>query len=627
MNYNAAHDNILAALRALASACDGAVTQDKKGFNGPDSGYGKKLASKQHLSRKQLESAFEMLGKYRKQLSEKHGIELVDSLPPRKTIATPDRSNPLSDAMNALWQDAERIVGLHPAEQLIAESVASAEAFWNEGDEILDGIFATASQASALNALWAWYHGPEEEFLLMGFAGTGKTVLLQAFLKALRDHAVPCSTVFTAPTNKATAVLAAMVSQWELGIECRTAASLLGLKPVRDYETGNEYFKPDNNPNRATVFVDLAVVDEGSMASGDQPIGDKVAPGLYGLMRSGIINGHIPGKSTWRKLLWIADSAQIPPVGQEASPVFSKVKNRAVLTDVKRYGGAILKLATDIRNNLNSPTPPEMFSVPDEGLWVLPRTTFNAQLLKAAGKGAFDDGSSRCIAWTNKRTDSVAAMLRGALYGDDAPQIVEGEQLVVGSPYAFNYQNQGRDNSEVLLKTSEEYKVRSVTPGVLRIDGIESPALGIGADDATWDVLWLEFYGDPFFVKTKDVFGDVYAIEVTRFPVLCEHERKRYNATVKQMAKTAKASKKWKPYYRLKDAFADMRSALSLTVHKAQGSTFHGYTFVDASDILRCSGKGLYYNPETDAMEPCKERLRLLYTAITRAGGSLVIGL
>ena len=639
MTSTEAHDNILAALRALAAACDGAVTQDKKGFNGLESDYGKELASKQRLSRKQLESAFELLGKYRKQLSEKHGIELVPELPPRKTIATPDRSNPLKTAMDALWDDAERVVGMHPAETLIADFVGSHPAedfiadpvgktqpFWTEGDEILDGIFATASQAKALNALWAWYHGTDEEFLLMGFAGTGKTVLYQAFLTALIKHNVRPTTVGSAPTNKATNVLAAMVEQWKLGITCKTVASLLGLRPKRDYRTGLEYFVPDPKSRRPAEFFQLLEVDEASMIGDDVTIEDsrhgrQVIPGLFKLIRSGIISGPMANMTTYSKVLWMGDPAQVPPVGQECSPVFAGVKNRAILTDVCRYGGAILELANQIRDNLNDPNPPQMVSNPDEGLWVLGKEKFDRWLVTAADRGAFEDGSSRAIAWRNDRVDEMGRLIRSQVYGPDSPAFMPGELIVVGSAYAHTYTDcDGRDTSDVVLKTSEEFYIDDAYEGTKTINGIEEPALGIGPNDATWKVWWVTFKGDPFFIETRNSFGEADMIQVDRFAVLHHGEKRRYEAAVKRFAK----ERQWAQYFRLKDAFADIRAASSITTHKSQGSTFDA-VFVDYSDIKRCKAKGKYYDYETDSLKPCHEWRRLFYTAITRPQSKLII--
>lgn len=58
------------ALRTLAGACDGAVTEDGQGFNKLDSGFGKQLAALPTLTPRQLEAARKMLRKYKRQIGE-----------------------------------------------------------------------------------------------------------------------------------------------------------------------------------------------------------------------------------------------------------------------------------------------------------------------------------------------------------------------------------------------------------------------------------------------------------------------------------------------------------------------------------------------------------------------------
>ena len=55
-------------------------------------------------------------------------------------------------------------------------------------------------QRAALTMIQAWHEGGEDPFfVLAGSAGTGKTFLMQQFLREHKGRVV-----FTAPTNKAT---------------------------------------------------------------------------------------------------------------------------------------------------------------------------------------------------------------------------------------------------------------------------------------------------------------------------------------------------------------------------------------------------------------------------------------
>jgi SNF2 family DNA or RNA helicase len=70
---------ILQALQTLSQQCDGAIKKDRMGFNSFDAGYGKYLAGKTELNPYEARTAWQMLQKYRKQLS-KLGID-YDSIP------------------------------------------------------------------------------------------------------------------------------------------------------------------------------------------------------------------------------------------------------------------------------------------------------------------------------------------------------------------------------------------------------------------------------------------------------------------------------------------------------------------------------------------------------------------
>ena len=76
-----AYEQFKRCVLAIADTCDGAIKEDGVGFNGTDAGFGKSIASRLQndgsLSVRQLEAAYKMLGKYRKQL-EAHGLTLPD---------------------------------------------------------------------------------------------------------------------------------------------------------------------------------------------------------------------------------------------------------------------------------------------------------------------------------------------------------------------------------------------------------------------------------------------------------------------------------------------------------------------------------------------------------------------
>ena len=69
---------ILNALRSLAQVCDGAAARDDIGFNGIDSDFGKALAEREKLTRRQATAALKMLKKYHNTQLPGHPVTQID---------------------------------------------------------------------------------------------------------------------------------------------------------------------------------------------------------------------------------------------------------------------------------------------------------------------------------------------------------------------------------------------------------------------------------------------------------------------------------------------------------------------------------------------------------------------
>ena len=92
---------------------------------------------------------------------------------------------------------------------------------------------------------------------MTGYAGTGKTTLLQALIARLQQQHDGRPIALTALSNKATKVLQAMAYRWGCEVDCMTCCKLLGLKPVIDKETGGQKFEPDRQFTFAEVSSTL----------------------------------------------------------------------------------------------------------------------------------------------------------------------------------------------------------------------------------------------------------------------------------------------------------------------------------------------------------------------------------
>jgi exodeoxyribonuclease-5 len=604
------------ALLHLAGLCDGAHDQDGVGFNGLDAQYGHSLAqqaAKRPLSPRQEFEACKMLRKYWRQLK-KVGIVLPKPYLNHYSLKIHDEESAtvanlskgtqyeiLRDGFGDMTCDCQaasagalcghlKYAADHwPIEsqpvpsQPLVEEPNRVEAVETQV-EMLPGIFATEGQAKALDELMAFAQDSGSVLhLLSGFAGTGKTVLLQAWLKRLRDAGDKRPVVFTAPTNKATEVLRTMVERWELGVDCVTCAKLLGLKPSINHETGQEEFKKAYSEESTIQIYSLVVVDESSMVS------------------SQLFEYLVEEANILTKLLFVGDWAQLPPVGEPISRVFTETATSSNLTEVKRYSGAIALAADDLRRNLGRRGEP-MFSTEHDGtgrngLFVLTEDSWRANLLKAFQSEASQENPDYCraLAWRNRTVNSLNQFIRSGIRGVDCERFVIGERLLATEHYSRPDPMTGQPKT--VFSTSAEMELVNAYEGT----------------QGGWGVWLLE-------VQLLDATG-----LQTMIPVLHEREFKRFEQEQSRVKKLALSKDKsaWKTWHENRKQFAYVDYAYAMTVHKSQGSTFTN-VFLDVGDILADRSDAVVTLP-TGERQKVYERNQLLYVALTRAAERVFI--
>ncbi|MEM8503403.1 MAG: AAA family ATPase [Cyanobacteria bacterium P01_D01_bin.1] len=425
--------------------------------------------------------------------------------------------------------------------------------------EVLPGIELSQQQWQSLQALEAFVYSDEKIYLLTGYAGTGKTTLLQALITRLQQQRDSRPIALTALSNKATKVLQSMAYRWGCEVDCMTCCRLLGLKPVIDKETGGQKFEPDRDRKNLTTEYDLVVVDECSMINVE----------MWDLLVNAV------SKFTERtQLLFVGDSAQLPPVGETESPCFENILHRSDLAEVIRYGGAIGLLAEEVRTNLERTTMPRAISdcnpTNTEGIFTIPQPHWEKLMLRAFKSEAYEQNPDqvRVLAYTNKRVNYLNNKIRAAIYGDQAARFMAGERLVARNACM------GRDG--ILLQTSEECEVMNAY--LTRFEG--------------WLVWELE-------VETDEQ-------QERKLRVLHEDEQQRY----KELLSDYSEKKQWMAFWDYKELFHDLSYAYSLTVHKSQGSTFQD-VFVDVPNLM--------------LNRKVIERNQLYYVAFTRAAKRLFL--
>lgn len=421
------------------------------------------------------------------------------------------------------------------------------------------GLDLTPEQQVALVALNQFVQGQEKLYLLTGYAGTGKTTLLQVFISGLRQQGDQRSIVLTAFSNKATKVLAMMAAQWRLDLDTMTCCKLLGLRPVINEENGKQVFQLDRQQANQIDRYRLVIVDECSMVNEE----------LWQLLVNGVSNLY---RNT--QILFVGDPAQLPPVNEQESACFRQIHQRAELTQVVRYGGAIGVVAEDIRRNLDRPQLPRFYtdsnSDQTEGCFALPRPIWEKLLLRAFSSESYRQNPDqvRALAYTNQRVNALNRLIRTAIYGPQAQRFVPGERLIALNPCL--------EGDSIVLPTSAECQVLEVARG----------------REGEWPVWFLE-------VETEE-------LEYRTLRVLHESGQAEFKARLDFLA----LEKRWMEFWDLQQQLHAVDYAYSLTIHKSQGSTFKD-VFVDVPSMV--------------VNRNVVERNQLCYVAFTRAAKRLFL--
>ena len=381
----------------------------------------------------------------------------------------------------------------------------------------------------------------EKLFLLTGFAGSGKTTVLSAVMKAYILSLRYGKVALTAVSNKAVKVMRKMARQmgFEDSVECLTCTKILGLKPQIDKD-GKQEFVSDRDKEPTVTDYKVVVVDECSMLGAD----------LFNrLLR------EVDGFLSETKIIFCGDSAQLRPVKEEMSPVFSAVPegNRADLTEVVRYDGAVGITAEAIRSTPDWGRAPIIHTGTNEDkskgvIQIKDSQHLEKLIIRAFGSRRYqeDPDSAKIICYTNAEVDRYNALVHRSIYGQGAPRFAEGLRLIAQSPIMIG--------NTVVMSTSEECEVRSVREG--EVEG--------------WRVWRLD-------VKIDEVAKE------RSVSVLHEDEESRFASKLDEL----RAMKDWRTFWDLKQMFAHLKPCYAITAHKSQGSTYSD-AFILLQGILRC---------------------------------------
>jgi len=425
----------------------------------------------------------------------------------------------------------------------------------------------------------------DECFILRGYAGTGKTTIVGALVKALKYYNY--KSVLLAPTGRAAKVISNYSGRKAFTIHKR----IYRRKSAMNIE---DTFRLADNLASDTLFI----VDEASMIS-DESAGNSRETLLHDLV------GYVYNTKNC-KLMLVGDTAQLPPVGADNSPALDlnlMRKTFAVdifsfeLTEVLRQqkDSGILLNATSLRDIIRQgkAATPKVITKGYKDVFRMTGERLEEGLNYAYNKYGYD--GTLIVCRSNKNANLYNRQIRGRILLREE-ELTGGDQVMVVR------------NNYFWLQDQEEGSTGFIANGdIARIKKVRRFEEMYGFRFADVQLEFIDYAEDPVVeckVLLDTLYSEAPALPSTDQKKLFLEVMKDYEHIASRKAKLDEL--KLNPYYNA----LQIKFAYAVTCHKAQGGQWEA-VFVDQG----------YLTEEMINMD----FLRWFYTACTRASKELFL--
>ncbi|MCC1497937.1 AAA family ATPase [Alcanivorax sp. 1008] len=475
----------------------------------------------------------------------------------------------------------------------------------------------TNDQEELVEELNIFLDGKEDNvFLLKGYAGTGKTFITKGLTEYFRS--IGRNYILAAPTGKASKVISSKTKSPAYTIH----KTIYSFKDIGDYREndleGTQTYKfysklAVNEHSVDTVYI----IDEASMVSDIYNEAEFFRFGSGFLLRDLLEFINLDHNDHNKKLIFIGDNAQLPPVGMNTSPaldtpyLLEKYNIRPKefeLTEVVRQkaDSGVMLNATMIRDAIEKRIFNRLdIDISPEDVEHVEYSDLLERYLDSCDRKI--NAESIVIAHSNADVAEYNKRIREFFFPGNE-EVVAGDKIMAVSnsdAHGFFISNGDFGQVRKIYKESEEravtLKKRSAETGE-----VEKVSVNLKFRDAL--VGFRDFDGEPRFFDVKIIENLLYSSQ----PNLTSDENKAlYVDFCMRHPRLNPKSTEFKDTLRSDPYFNALRVKFgyAITCHKAQGSEW-------SNVFVKC---------RTHQNQLSAEYFRWIYTAITRTSDNLFL--
>ena len=470
----------------------------------------------------------------------------------------------------------------------------------------------TNDQEKLVDKLNSFILDDNQYFILKGYAGTGKTFLMKGLTEYLTF--IKNQYKIAAPTGRAARIIYEKTKQKASTIHKMIYSETM-LQEVENkgkIELLKFYFDLHLNDDPINTIY---IIDEASMISNIKDESEFLSFGSGHLLKDLITYVNPNSKSIKRKIIFIGDSAQLPPINMNYSPAlsieyinenFGGQVTQYELKEVVRHTAesGILNNATYIRNSISKNLQTELnISESSDVVYLKTKNLLSRYISESSGKISKDQ---IVVAHSNSSVKEFNDLIRNHYFSDN--KIIRKNDLILITKNNYNYSIDlfNGDFGKVFSVDSESetkkiiFKVKDKN-NVLRTNSISLTFRNVS-------LIFQDFENHNHIINCKIIENLLYSKNgrlTSEEQIALYVDFKNRNSKLKPSTKEFKDELKVDPYFNA----LQIKFGYAVTCHKAQGGEW-AKVFVDC-------------NAEMGKANPTY--FRWLYTAITRAKDKLYV--